>query len=134
MWVLIFEYPGLLEISLRVSTCRSSIPWFSIYVYSEEEFKEALENCESGFLLIGERLNNIRYAESTVSFQQLIDRVNDKSERYSIEVNINKTKFMVKSKEKKENCQNLINYFPVERVPKFEYLGVLIHEQKNLWQ
>lgn len=90
-------------------------------LYSEEIFKEALENCESGVLLNGERLNNIRYADDTVIFadsieslQQLMDGVNEVSERYGLEMNINKTKFMVISKEKRENCQLFIKDIPVE--------------------
>jgi len=60
-------------------------------------------------------LNNIRYADDTVIFadsieglQQLMDKVNEVSERYGLKMNINKTKFMVVRKEKKENCQLII--------------------------
>jgi hypothetical protein len=39
-------------------------------------------------------------------------------------VDINKTKFMILSKEKKENCQLLIKNIPEEREPKFAYIGI----------
>lgn len=56
-------------------------------LYSEEVFKEALENYENG-MKNGERLNNIRYTEYTVIFventedlQQLMDKMNAVTER-----------------------------------------------------
>jgi hypothetical protein len=105
-------------------------------LYSEEIFSEALEKCEHGILLNGERLNNIRYANDTVIFadslnslQQLINKVNEVSERFGLQVNITKTKFMIISKNKVRDAQLLINNTPVDRVKQYNYLGTTVNEQ-----
>ena len=92
-----------------------------------------MENCEPGILLKGERLNNIRYADDTVVFadslnglQEIVNKVNEVSEGFGLEMNISKTKFMVISKDRIGNCQLLIKNAPVERVEKFTYLGTIV--------
>ena len=71
-------------------------------LYSEEIFKEALDDIELGVSVNGQRLNNIRYADDTVVFadnieglQELMTRVKDTSEKYGLTLNIDKTKFMI---------------------------------------
>lgn len=44
----------------------------------------------------------------------------------ALKINVNKTKFMVFSRDKYENTQLTINNTPVERVSRFKYLGSLI--------
>lgn len=58
-------------------------------IYSEEIFKEALDDIELGISINGQRLNNVRYADDTVVFaddieslQELMTRVKDSSEKY----------------------------------------------------
>jgi len=75
-------------------------------LYSEYIFRETLQDMEAGILLNGERLNNIGYADDTVIFadnlaslQLLMDRVTY-SRQYGLEINTNKTKFMIISKNK----------------------------------
>lgn len=104
-------------------------------LYSEEVFKEAFDGADMGILLNGERLNNIRYADDTVIFadnmnslQQLINRINDVSNQYGLKININKTKFMVISKETGGRYNLIINNKPIERVTQFSYLGTMINE------
>lgn len=58
-------------------------------LYSEQIFKEALEELDAGILVNGERLNNLRYADDTVAFadspealQKIMDRVVATSMKY----------------------------------------------------
>ncbi|KAH1000011.1 hypothetical protein HUJ04_008234 [Dendroctonus ponderosae] len=81
-------------------------------MYSECIFNEALENIESGILLNGDIINNIRYADDTVIFagsleglQELMDKITQSSQLYGLDMYINKSKFMVICKEKVINCQ-----------------------------
>lgn len=105
-------------------------------LYSEEIFNEALEGEEHGILVNGERLNNIRYADDTVVFadniismQRLIDKISEASERYGLKVNINKTKFMIISKNTNTRGQLFIRNIPIQRVSEFTYLGTVVNEQ-----
>lgn len=105
-------------------------------LYSEAIFQEALEHIEAGILLNGELINNFRYADDTVIFastahglQLLMNQVAETSRKYGLEVNPNKTKVMIISKENITGVQLTINDRPVERVPTYLYLGSMLNEQ-----
>lgn len=75
-------------------------------LYSEYIFREALNEIEEGISINGTRLNNLRYADDTIVFtdsikglQLLMDRIIEASMRYGLDINTNKTKFMIISKE-----------------------------------
>lgn len=89
-----------------------------------------------GVLLNGERLNNIRYADDTVMFADtpeslrfLVDRVTMSSNKYGLDINTNKTKFMVISKANVPNCNIESNGKPIERVSGYTCLGTNINDQ-----
>ena len=42
-------------------------------IYSEGNFREALEECDVGISLNSERINNIRYADDTVIFADSLE-------------------------------------------------------------
>lgn len=54
-----------------------------------------------------------------------MDKMNEGSEQYGLEININKTKFMVTSKEMKENCRVGL-YITASTVLRFVVPGLLI--------
>lgn len=97
---------------------RCVISLLIFHLHLEEIFKQTLENSESWILLDSKCLNNIRYenylifANSIKSLQQLIDRVNVLSERYGLDMNIDKIKFTIVSKKvRKTNANYIIKIF-----------------------
>lgn len=105
-------------------------------LYSNSVFKEALENTNRGIRVNGEIINNIRYADDTVllsdsieGLQELLNKVNQTSEVYGLSLNVNKTKYMVISKNPIQPGNLLyINNKPIERKSKFTYLGCTLNE------
>lgn len=102
---------------------------------SEYIFSEALQDIEAGNLLNGERLNNIRYANDTVIFadnlaslQLLMDRVTSYSRQYGLEINTNKTKFMIISKNQNTRGILLVDKTLLEKVNKYTYLGTNVND------
>lgn len=61
-----------------------------------------------------------------------MNRVNEASRKYTLSINISKTKIMTVSKKKTENVQLEIAGEQAERVLHFKYLGVYINEDMNL--
>lgn len=105
-------------------------------VYSEYIFREALEDVDEGILLNGKRLNNIRYADDTVimagdlnGLQQLMNRVYSVSLEYGLDINVNKTKYMVISKSQIPQEHLTLNQLQIERVGKYTYLGTTLNDQ-----
>lgn len=103
-------------------------------LYSEFIFREALENIDEGIPLNGVRVNNIRYADDAIVFadtqeglQALMDKVVEVSKRYGLEMNVNKTKLLVVSKEQINNAHIKINNVRIERVKQYTYLGTIIN-------
>ena len=102
-------------------------------IYSEEIFKQALEDQEEGIVLNGVSVNNIRYADDTLlisntlkGLQQLLNRTTVVSEEYGLKLNVAKIKDMVIRKNTIPNVDRLyINNSPLETVPQIKYLGVL---------
>ncbi|KAI5707563.1 hypothetical protein M8J77_011831 [Diaphorina citri] len=104
-------------------------------IYSEQIFKEALEEVDEGIPLNGERLNNIRYADDTIVFsdsleglQSLVNKIAAVSAKYGLDINSKKTKFMAISKSNIANANITINNQPIERVTQSSYLGTIINE------
>ncbi|KAL1450960.1 hypothetical protein WDU94_003263 [Cyamophila willieti] len=102
-------------------------------------FREALEEIQEGIPINGVRLNNIRYADDTIVFadsiealQQLIDKIVETSSRYGLEINTQKTKLMVISKEKITGTHLYINHTRIERVKQYTFPGN--YDQRRLGQ
>lgn len=105
-------------------------------IYSEHIFKEALDDVEAGVSLNGKWINNIRYADDTVIFadsqdslQLLIDRVTTTSSEYGLDVNHQKTKTMVISKNRDTLCHITVGQNQIEQVHRYIYLGTIINDQ-----
>lgn len=105
-------------------------------VYSEKIFEEALYELDEGILVNGERLNNIRYADDTVVFadsmeglQRLMDRVVESSSKYGLDLNINKTKYMIISKNTLPARRLIVKNEEIKRVGQYIYLGTVINDQ-----
>ena len=105
-------------------------------IYYEYIFRDALEGMEVGILLNGERINNLRYADETVVFtdslddlQNLMERLVHSSQQYGLDINTDKTKLMVISKNRIPTCHLIINNKRIEQVSKYSYLGTIVNEQ-----
>jgi len=93
---------------------------------------ETLDRFQGG-LQIGERMiTNLRYADdiillatSEAELQELVDRLDRVSRRYSLLINVDKTKVMVNDG---IACHILIQNKLLEQVDTFPYLGSLITE------
>uniref|UniRef100_A0A8D8W5N2 Craniofacial development protein 2 n=2 Tax=Cacopsylla melanoneura TaxID=428564 RepID=A0A8D8W5N2_9HEMI len=105
-------------------------------LYSEKIFREALKDVDKGISIDGNRLNNIRYADDTIVFadkledlQLLIDKITLHSNNYGLDINANKTKLMIISKNVINDCHLYTNGIQIERVTKYNYLGTNINEE-----
>ena len=105
-------------------------------LYSESIFQEAVEYLEVGIKVNGKPINNIRYADDTVllagnekDLQCLVDRVSSISQSHGLKININKTKFMIISKQNIENIRIQVEDQNIERVRRFKYLGCWLNDK-----
>ena len=105
-------------------------------IYLEFIFREAFEDFEAGILVNGQRLNNIRYADDTVVFtdnpadlQHLMSRIAGVSQQYGLDINVDKTKLMVISKDPVPHLNLNINGVNIARVNKYVHLGTVINDQ-----
>src|SRR5213083_553540 len=99
--------------------------------------KEALEN-EEGIKFNGVDVTDLRYADDAVlvadkrkNMQKMIDRLNERCKAYGMEINVKKTKVMIRNeKEKQKGMQSciMLNNVPLEQVTRFKYLGIWITE------
>lgn len=92
--------------------------------------REALDGFEGGIQIGGRRLTNLRYADdiillacSETQLQELVGRLDSVSKKYSLFINIDKTKIMATDG---SNCNIQISGKLLEQVDTFPYLGSLI--------
>lgn len=107
-------------------------------LYSEQIFKEAINEIDSGIKVNGKYINNIRYADDTTviadspeDLQTLLNRINEASLRAGLKMNAKKTKFMIISRNKTpyDNVAIKISNKIIERVHSFKYLGSWLYEK-----
>ena len=113
--------------------CVLSPPLFN--VYTNEIFKESDEL--PGIKLLGEYINNLRYADDTVllaeseeELQKLVDAVKEGSLKFGLEMNTKKTKTMIIRRDVNDGSKVEIKVDGVilEQVESYQYLGQLITE------
>jgi len=104
--------------------------------YSEEIFKEALDDVDVGIVVNGEKINNMRYADDTVvlastpeGLQFLLNRINAKCNDYGLKLNTQKTKYMVVSRSPITDMEFKISNENIDRVENFRYLGCQINDK-----
>lgn len=105
-------------------------------LYSENIFREALYGRNEGVKIGGEIINNIRYADDTAiiaesmeDLQRLLDRVFEVSQRWGININIKKTKWMAVGKIHIDPIPIIINGHNIELVTHFRYLGSWLNNE-----
>ena len=108
--------------------CVMSPPIFN--VYTEEIFKESDEL--PGIKLLGEYINNLRYADDTVllaeteeELQRLVDAVKEGSLKFGLEMNTKKTKTMIIRRDINDGSKIEIKVDgeTLEQVDSYQYFG-----------
>ena len=99
-------------------------------ILAEMVMREALEGFDGGIQIGGRRVTNLRYADdiillarSEIELQEMVDRLDTASKKYSLLINEEKTKTMTTNG---TSCNIRINNNILEQVTTFPYLGSLI--------
>ena len=90
---------------------------------------------QKGFIIGGQNINNLRYADDTVliaksekRLQDLLDKVVEESKKKGLTINYKKTECMVVSKREGQACALKIRDNTIKQVKRFNYLGSLLRE------
>lgn len=105
-------------------------------VYSEMIFKEALSKTQIGININGVLVSNIRYADDSLllaetaeDLQTLFSVLHATCQKYGLEINIKKTKYMTIQKQMQNTQANIkLDQKDIERVKSCKYLGTIINE------
>jgi len=106
-------------------------------IYSEKIFEESINEMKRGVKVNGQYINNLRYADDTTliaytieDLQELISAVSTHSEKYGLNINIAKTKYMIVSRDNRlRNTCIKVNGAEIEKVDKFKYLGCQLNQR-----
>ena len=101
-------------------------------ILAEMVMRETLDGFQGGLQIGGRMITNLRYADEIIllatteaELQELVDRLDRVSRRYSLLINIDKTKVMASNG---IACRILIQNEQLAQVNTFPYLGSLITE------
>lgn len=101
-------------------------------IYSEYIMREILENWNGGIAIGGKKISNLRYADDTLIIVQdegelriLMQRLENKSSVYGLEINKSKTKVMIVDR-LNNNSPDITRIADLEVVNRFEYLGSIV--------
>jgi len=96
-------------------------------ILAEMVMKETLDGFQNGLQIGGRMITNLRYADDIIlwatsgaELQELVDRLDRVSRKYSLLINVDKTKVMVSDG---IACRVLIQNELLEQVDTFPYLG-----------
>jgi hypothetical protein len=117
-------------------------------IYSEAIFDEAILHEHIGVKVNGKFVNNLRYADDTViltgtmaHLQRSMDSLYIACNKYGLEMNVKKTKFMLITKDRTDTDNNefklILNNDIIERVYSYKCLGIKIHRNgdnsREIW-
>ena len=101
-------------------------------ILAEMVLRETLDGFQGGLQIVGRMITNLRYADDLIllatleaELQELLDCQDRVSRKYSLLINVNKTKVMASDG---IACSILIQNELLEHVDRFPYLGSLITE------
>jgi hypothetical protein len=104
-------------------------------ILAEMVMRETLDGYEGGIQMGGRRVTNLRYADDIIllactemELQDLVNRLDSVSKRYSLLINVDKTKTMATNG---ATCSIQINSDTLEQVIVFPYLGSLITDDSE---
>jgi len=94
--------------------------------------RETLDGFQGGLQIGGRMITNLRYADDIIllatpeaELQELVDRLDRVIRKYSLLINVDKTKVMASDG---ITCRTLIQNEQLDQVDTFPYLGYLITE------
>ena len=117
-------------------------------IYSEAIFDEAILHEHIGVKVNEKFINNLRYADDTIilagtmaHLQRSIDRIYIACNKYGLEMNVKKTKFMLIMKDRTDTrnykFKLIVNNAIIERVYSYKYLGTWIQSNgdnsREIW-
>jgi len=108
--------------------CKHDVMSYLFNVLAEMVTRETLNGFQGGLQIGGRMITNLRYADDIIllaSSEVLMDRLDRVSCKYSLLINVDKTKVMVSDG---IACRILIQNELLEQVDTFPYLGPLITE------
>jgi len=98
----------------------------------EMMMRETLDGFQGGLQIGGRMITNLRYADDIIllatpeaELQELVDRLDRVIRKYSLLINVDKTKVMASDG---ITCRTLIQNEQLDQVDTFPYLGYLITE------
>ena len=105
-------------------------------IVAEIVMRETLDGFQGGLQIGGRMITNLRYADdiillatSETELQELVDRLDRVSRKYSLHINVDETKVMASDG---IACRILIQNEQLEQVDTFPYLGSLITEMVSV--
>ena len=106
--------------------CIASPDLFSLYT----EMIMRHSDDEPGVNMGGHNINNIRFADDTgliagsqEDLQNLLNVINERSEKFGMKINTAKTEVMIMNNWDKEKAEIMLNGVTLKQVEKFKYLG-----------
>ena len=99
-------------------------------LFLEWVMRMALEDCQGGVTIGGDRISNLRYADDIVllaenkeDLQEMVDALETQCRKYKLNINKDKTKSMHIGRTR-ENLDIRLTDGPIEQLNDFKYLGV----------
>ena len=93
----------------------------------------SLENFQSGVSIGGREICNLRFADDIdliadgdEELQELTSRLESTVKKFGMEINTDKSKILVNSRQPTQPCAININNTPLEQVNQFKYLGAVV--------
>jgi len=110
----------------------SALSPYLFNILADMAMRETLDGFQGGLQITGRMIANLRYADdiilwatSEAELQELVDRLDRVSRKYSLLINVDKTKVMASDG---IACCILIRNEQLEQVDTFPYIGSLITE------
>lgn len=102
------------------------------FFYTEAVIRKAIEELETGVVINGKRINNLRYADDDTTLiaynqnecEMMLERIRVESEQAGLYLNAKKTKLMIVGTDERPAIR--LKGKPIETVSRFNYLGAYI--------
>ncbi|CAF2142901.1 unnamed protein product [Rotaria magnacalcarata] len=109
-----------------------------LFVTCLEDIFRRLNWEEKGIKICGEHLSNLKFADDIILFandldalQQMMEELQNESEKAGLKINIDKTKIMIND-HAKDNTKITLNNREIEKINSFVYLGQTIGTSRNM--
>ncbi|XP_072751038.1 uncharacterized protein [Anoplolepis gracilipes] len=104
-------------------------------LYADRIFKEAINDLDLGIKVNGVRINTLKYADDTVivaenveDLQLLLNKISITGREAGLNINADKTKMMIFSRQNHDMASLYLDNKQIERVASFKYFECMITE------